>query len=83
MESKRGALIELVAEVTHSDPSEIQDGSRLAQDLQLKSANRIELTALIGDRLGIEVSFFEALKAKTFGDLVALVDAQPSTTVTG
>jgi acyl carrier protein len=80
MDSTREAVARLVAEVTQRDPSEIEDSSRLAEDLRLKSANRIELTALIGDKLGVEVSYFDALKAKTFGDLVALVDARQSTT---
>lgn len=76
MGATRESVTRLVAQVTGRDPAEIDDTSRLAEDLRLKSANRIELTVLIGDELGVEVPMFDALKAKTIGDLVALVDTR-------
>jgi acyl carrier protein len=78
MDTTRDTVIRLLAQVTGRDSAEIDDMSRLAEDLRLKSANRIELTVLIGDELEVEVSMFDALKAKTVGDLVALVDARRS-----
>lgn len=78
MDATRDTVIRLLAQVTGRDPAEIDDTSKLAEDLRLKSANRIELTVLIGDELEVDVSMFDALKAKTVGDLVALVDARRS-----
>lgn len=76
MSTTRDTVTQRVAEATGRDPNEIDDTSRLAEDLRLKSANRIELVVLIGDELGVEVSMLDALKAKTLGDLIALVDAR-------
>jgi acyl carrier protein len=78
MDATKDTVIRLVAQVTGRDPAEIDDTARLAEDLRLKSANRIELTVLIGDELDVEVSMFDALKAKTVADLVSLVDARRS-----
>ena len=78
MEATRDTVIRLLAQVTGRDPAGVDDSTRLAEDLRLKSANRIELTVLIGDELDVEISMFDALKAKTVADLVALVDARRS-----
>lgn len=78
MDGTKDTVIRLVAQVTGRDPAEVDDTARLAEDLRLKSANRIELTVLIGDELDVEVSMFDALKAKTVADLVSLVDARRS-----
>jgi acyl carrier protein len=78
MDTTRDSVVRLLAQVTGRDPAEVEDAARLAEDLRLKSANRIELTVLIGDELDVEISMFDALKAKTVADLVSLVDARRS-----
>ena len=78
MDTTKDTVVRLVAKVTGRDPAEIDDTARLAEDLRLKSANRIELSVLIEDELDVDVSMFDALKAKTVADLVSMVDARRS-----
>lgn len=74
MSETRETVVRLVAEVTGRDPADIDDASRLAEDLRLKSANRIELSVLLGEELGVEVPVFDVLRSKTVGDLVARIE---------
>jgi len=70
----RETVVRLVAEATGRDPADIDDASRLAEDLRLKSANRIELSVLLGEELGVEIPVFDVLRSKTVGDLVARIE---------
>lgn len=71
------AVIGIIAAMTGGDASEISGDTRLAEDLHIKSVNRMELTVRIEDELGATLTVFDILKAKTVADVTALVD-QPT-----
>lgn len=66
----------VVADVARRPASDVSPDSRLAEDLLIKSANRVELSILVEDEFGIKVSLFDILKAKTVSDVAALVAAR-------
>lgn len=69
-------LLPLVAKVAKRTPEEITPELRLAEDLGVKSMGRVELAALIEDRLGVAIGNFEIRRPKTVAEVVALVDAK-------
>lgn len=52
----------------------ISPETRLVEDLACDSLDVVELTLFVEDEFGIEVSFDEAVKAATVGELAALVE---------
>ena len=66
-------VVGILSEVTGTEPGTITEDSRLAEDLHLKSLNRMELSVRIADALGVELTVFDVLKARTVADVVALV----------
>jgi acyl carrier protein len=58
---------ETVAEVFHRSPNELTSSTDFIKDLHAKSANIIELTALLEDAFGIEMPFVEIMKNSTVG----------------
>ena len=67
---------EIIAKITKRDMSEVLPDLKLAEDLGMKSVSRIELAALLEDRLGIKVDNFEIRKPKTVGQVVDMVLAK-------
>lgn len=70
------SLSALVAKVAKRDPAGISPELRLAEDLGVKSIGRVELAALIEDRLGVVIGNFEIRRPKTVADVIALVDSK-------
>lgn len=66
-------VVGILAEVTGRESGSITADTRLAEDLHLKSLNRMELSVRIADALGVELTVFDVLKARTVADVVALV----------
>ena len=66
----------IIAKITKRDMSEVQPDLKLAEDLGMKSVSRIELAALLEDRLDIKVDNFEIRKPKTVGQVVDMVLAK-------
>jgi len=69
-------VIETVAAVAKKDAKEIGVDTRLAEDLMVKSVNRIELAALLEDRLEVPIGNFDILKPKTVGAVIAMIEAK-------
>lgn len=69
-------VVDLVASVTQQPAESVTPEARLAQDLLVKSANRIELSVLLEDAFGVTISVFEILGAQTVGDVITLVEAK-------
>lgn len=67
---------EIIAKITKRDMSEVLPDLKLAEDLGMKSVSRIELAALLEDRLGIKVDNFEIRKPKNVGQVVDMVLAK-------
>jgi acyl carrier protein len=66
-------VIQIVAKVAKTDPASITTGTRLAEDLMVKSMGRIELAALIDAAFGTSTSNFEIRRPKTIGELIEFV----------
>ncbi len=69
-------VFETVAKITKRSPEELSPEHKLAEDLGMKSVSRIELAALLEDRLQTEISNFEIRVPKTMADLVEMVAAK-------
>lgn len=66
-------VIRTVAEMAKRDPGELTVETKLAEDLMLKSINRIELAALLEDELNITITNFDILKPRTINDIVVMI----------
>lgn len=69
-------VIKIVADMVKRNPEEISGETLLAQDLGIKSANRIGLSALLEDQYNIEISIFDIMKAKTIDDICAMIKSK-------
>ena len=69
-------VIEMIAKVAKRGVAEIALEQKLAEDLGLKSISRIELAALLEDRLGVPIDNFEIRKPKTVAEVLAMVKAK-------
>ncbi len=69
-------VLEIIAKITKRDAAEVLPELKLAEDLGMKSVSRIELAALLEDRLGITIDNFEIRKPKTVAEVVEMVQAK-------
>lgn len=67
-----------IAEVARCDPGDLTVEKRLAEDLMLKSVSRIELAALLEDRLRVAITNFDIRKPRTVGEMIEMVKAKLS-----
>lgn len=65
-----------IAQLAKYNAEEINMETRIAEDLMLKSVSRIELAALLENRLEVSITNFEIRKPKTVGEIVAMVKAK-------
>ncbi len=66
-------VLEIVAKIAKRDPQDLSPGHKLAEDLNLKSVSRIEVAALLEDRLRVEITNFEIRGPKTVAELIEMV----------
>ncbi len=76
MKDTNQAVCEIIARITKRNVADILPEHKLAEDLGMKSVSRIELAALLEDRLGIKVDNFEIRKPKTVADVMGMVLAK-------
>ena len=69
-------IIQIAADISGREHAEITASTRLAEDLRIKSANRMEILARLEDELGVVLTVSDVLRAKTIGDLVGLARAR-------
>lgn len=69
----RELVLDAVARISRRDRAGLGDGTRLAEDLGIRSIQRIELAAVLEDAAGKDLGPTAVLKARTVGDLVSLV----------
>lgn len=69
-------IIQIAADMSGRAPTEITSSTRLAEDLRIKSANRMEILARLEDELGVVLTVSDVLRAKTIGDLAGLARAR-------
>jgi acyl carrier protein len=65
----RERLRAAVAETAKRPVRDIQDDTRLAEDLGLRSLQRVELAVLLEEKLGMPVSDDKVMSARTIADL--------------
>lgn len=68
MSSIEKRVKEIIAEVFNIKFENINDDMRFVEDLRAKSADIVELLALLEDEFKIEIPLAEALRNKTVGD---------------
>jgi acyl carrier protein len=73
MDDTKRAVFEIIAKIAKKDMAELDSELRLAEDLHMKSVSRIELAALLEDKLGVVIDNFEIRKPKTIGEVLKLV----------
>jgi acyl carrier protein len=76
MSDAETVVLEIIAKITKRDAAALGPDMKLAEDLGMKSVSRIELAALLEDRLGIKVDNFEIRKPKTVGEVMEMVRAK-------
>jgi acyl carrier protein len=76
MDNTTQVVHDIIAKIAKKDPADLGPDLKLAEDLGMKSVSRIELAALLEDRLGVEIDNFEIRKPKTIGDVVELLNAK-------
>lgn len=69
-------VVELVAKVAKVDASTLGSDSRFGCDIATKSIHILQLTALLADAFGVQISMGEARKNSTIGDVVAMIEAK-------
>ena len=72
-QTRRGHIIAAMAEILEIDPSTIQGGQRLREDLGLDSLGSLELLAVISQRLAVDLDIEDALTLATVDDACAFV----------
>lgn len=70
MNSKQQRILEILAEVVQVRPETIEPDHDLKSDLELDSAQALELLATIEDEFDREISEVEAAKVKTVQDIL-------------
>lgn len=63
----------IAADLSGEDPAAITATTRLAEDLRIKSANRMEILARLEDELGVVLTVSDVLRARTIADLTSTV----------
>ena len=76
MDNVTQVVNEIIAKIAKKDPADMGPELKLAEDLGMKSVSRIELAALLEDRLGVLIDNFEIRKPKTIGEVVEMVNAK-------
>ncbi len=76
MDDVKRAVYEIIAKIAKKDMAELDSELRLAEDLRMKSVSRIELAALLEDKLGVLIDNFEIRKPKTIGEVLKLVGSK-------
>lgn len=67
-----------VAAITHRSEHDITPSMRLSEDLGIRSANRVEIAAMLEESLGVVLTDRDVLGARTVADLAAaLQEATP------
>ena len=76
MDNVTQVVNEIIAKIAKKEAADMGPELKLAEDLGMKSVSRIELAALLEDRLGVLIDNFEIRKPKTIGEVVEMVNAK-------
>lgn len=67
------ALVKKAAELFHKDPSTMGPETSFIDDLDAKSVNFVQFSAMLEDMYDVEVPFMEFKRKKTFADAGAYI----------
>ncbi len=73
MSDRQTQTLKVLAKVSKRPIADLTPGKDLKSDLDLGSAEALELLATLEETLGIEISEVEAAKMRTVGDVLAFV----------
>lgn len=76
MDNTTRVVHEIIAKIAKKEAADMGPELKLAEDLGMKSVSRIELAALLEDRLGVLIDNFEIRKPKTIGDVLEMVNGK-------
>ena len=74
MNEKQTRVVEILAEVLQVQPDAIQPGQDLKADLNIDSAQTLELLSNIEDEFEVEISEVDAAKVSTVQDILDLTE---------
>jgi acyl carrier protein len=61
-------IIKRAAELFKRDPGELTADTNFAEDLKIKSANYVQIIAVLEDAFDVEIPFMEFRRKKTLGE---------------
>jgi acyl carrier protein len=61
-------IIKRAAELFKKDPGELTADTNFAEDLKIKSANYVQIIAVLEDAFDVEIPFMEFRRKKTLGE---------------
>ena len=67
------ALVKKAADLFHKDPETMGPETRFEEDLEAKSVNYVQFSALLEDMYDVEVPFMEFKRKKTFAEAGAYI----------
>ncbi|MBI5584477.1 MAG: acyl carrier protein [Deltaproteobacteria bacterium] len=66
-------IIQRAAELFKKDPGEFTADTNFAEDLKIKSANFVQIIAVLEDAFDVEIPFMEFRRKKTLGEAAEYV----------
>lgn len=71
-------VIEIIATMFDKDAQTLGGETRLVQDLNIKSANRINLSVMLEEAFAIDIGLYDILKLKTIQEVADMIDSKRS-----
>jgi len=78
MDNVEGRIKRIMADLFDLQADALAGETRLVEDLNIKSANRINLSVQLEEEFQIEINIFEILKLKTLQEIFDLVAGKVS-----
>jgi len=78
MSSVEEKVKKIIADVFNVKPEDLKDETSFVADLRAKSADVVELIALLEEEFKIEIPLSEALKNRTVGDACRYIERKIS-----
>ena len=66
-------IIAMIAKLFNKNPGEISGSTLLKEELNAKSMNLLEISAMLENELGIDMPMDKIFKVKSVQDIIALV----------
>jgi acyl carrier protein len=66
-------IIKRAAEIFKKNPSELNGDTQFVADLKAKSANIVQIIAVLEDAFDVEINFMQFRKHKTLGEAAGFV----------